>query len=197
MGAPELHRSGHTPVDPDHAAEVAERRSMQPTDHGTAPVPPANRPGHHPDVEQDKPTSASRSSAEDQGRRFPFAFEPKLAPLARLLAVRPQNTYVELREESLLIRFGRWSLETPLSNVVAITRTGPYAWWKVAGPPRLSLADRGITFATTPARGLCITFRDPVPAVLPTGLVRHPAATVTPADVDGLANALEAAIAGG
>lgn len=157
---------------------------MQPGDHGTAPVPPANRPGHHPEVEQDKP---------DVGQRFPFEFDSKLGVLARLVGVHPGNARVHLTRTTLLIRFGRWSLETSVANIVKAEPTGPYAWWKVAGPPRLSLADRGITFSTTAARGLCITFRDPVPAALPTSRLRHPSVTVTPVDVDGLAAALEAA----
>lgn len=178
MGAPEVHRSGHTDVDPGHA------RPMQPGDHGTGPVPPANRPGHHPVVEQDKP---------DLGQRFPFEFDPKLGLVARLVGVNAENTYVHVTRSTLLVRFGRWALETPVANVADARPTGPYAWWKVAGPPRLSLADRGITFATTATRGLCITFREPVPAALPTSLLRHPSVTVTPADPDGLAEALEAA----
>jgi hypothetical protein len=184
VGVPEVHRSGHTDVDPDHAAEVAERRSLRPRDHGTAPVPPANRPGHHPDVEQDKPEVA---------QRFSFEFDPKLGLLSRVVGVHPGNARVQVTRTTLLVEFGRWSLETPVGNVVETQATGPYAWWKVAGPPRISLADRGITFATTAARGLCISFRDPVPAALPTSLLRHPSVTVTPSDVEGLAEALEAA----
>ena len=106
---------------------------MRPGDHGTAPVPPANRPGHHPEVEQDKP---------DVGQRFPFEFDAKLGLLARLVGVHPGNARVHLTRSTLLIRFGRWSLETPVANIVKAEPTGPYAWWKVAGPPRLSLADR-------------------------------------------------------
>jgi hypothetical protein len=42
----------------------------------------------------------------------------------------------------------------------------------VAGPARLSLADRGLTFATTTRTGLCITFRSPVPGIDPWGIFR-------------------------
>jgi hypothetical protein len=66
-----------------------------------------------------------------------------------------------------------------LSNVQSITPSGPYAWWKVAGPPHLSTADRGITFATTTRQGLCVMFHEPVTALLPVPVLRHPAATIT------------------
>jgi hypothetical protein len=53
---PELGRSGHTPaVEGQHAREVIEGQG-QPADEGSAgPVPEANRPGHHPETEQDQP----------------------------------------------------------------------------------------------------------------------------------------------
>ena len=73
-------------------------------------------------------------------------------------------------------------LQTMTSNIVAADLTGPYQWWKVAGPPHLSLADRGITFATTTAKGVCLRFREPVGGVLPVPRLRHPAATVTVRD---------------
>ena len=52
---PELRRSGHTPVDQDHAKETASTDALD-AGGGVAPVPPGNEPGHHPPVEQDKPT---------------------------------------------------------------------------------------------------------------------------------------------
>jgi hypothetical protein len=53
---PELGRSGHSPVvEGQHAGEVIQGEE-RPGDEGpTGPVPEANRPGHHPDQEQDKP----------------------------------------------------------------------------------------------------------------------------------------------
>jgi hypothetical protein len=132
---------------------------------------------------------APRASA---GRpvRFDFAFGPRLRFASRLFGVAPANARVEVDAHDLAVRFGRWTLKTPVANVADVTVTGPYSWWKVAGPPRLSLVDRGITFATTSTRGLCMSFRDPVCGLLPTAALRHPAATVTVADPDGLAAAL-------
>ena len=84
-------------------------------------------------------------------------------------------------------------LTTPLSNIAEITESGPYKVWKVIGPPRLSVADRGITFATNADRGVCVRFFEPVAGFEPTGRLRHPGITVTVADPDGLVVALGSA----
>ena len=59
-----------------------------------------------------------------------------------------------------------------------------------AGPARLPLAVRGLTFATTNRTGLCFTFRSPVPGIDPMGILRHPNLTVTVKDPRALAPAL-------
>jgi len=100
--------------------------------------------------------------------------------------VTPANSHVRLSDDELGIRFGPWTLRTPLENIGGCEVTGGYAVPKTAGPAHLSLADRGVTFATNPHRGLCIRFREPVPAIDPLGRIRHPAATVTVEDVDAL-----------
>jgi len=123
-------------------------------------------------------------------QRFPFRWTPAYRALAAPFLVTPRSSWVEVDDEHLLIRFGRWSLRTPLANVVGTEVTSGYSPLKTAGPAHLSFADRGVTFATNPDRGVCIRFRDPVPAIEPTGRIRHPAATVTVEDVDGLRGAL-------
>ena len=62
---------------------------------------------------------------------------------------------------------------------------------KTAGPAHLSLADRGLTFATNGDRGVCLIMREPVSGIDPFGLLRHPNLTVTVADCDGLVNAVQ------
>ncbi len=57
--------------------------------------------------------------------------------------------------------------------------TGPFRWWKVAGPARLSLADQGLTFASTTSAGACVHFKEPITGIDPWGLIRHPSLTVT------------------
>jgi hypothetical protein len=163
---------------------------------GLGPVPAANQPGHQPAWPQDKPAprrrSADAGAVEAPGEgRHPFLFEPLLLPFAAAAGVTPWTTGVDIDGGSLRIRFGPWSLETPLDNVVGATVTGPYRLHRVAGPPHLSLRDRGVTFATNRQQGTCIHFDRSVPALLPGGLLRHPAATVTVADPVALAAALD------
>ena len=93
-------------------------------------------------------------------------------------------------EATLSVRFGPWSLRTPVHNILEAVETTDFAYLKTAGPAHLSFADRGITFATNGDRGLCLRFADPVPAIDWVGLIRHPGATVTVSDVAGLRRAL-------
>lgn len=60
---PELRRSERTPAqDPDSVASDLEAH-RRPGDSGrTGPVPEENRPGHHPEVEQDQPADPARAS---------------------------------------------------------------------------------------------------------------------------------------
>jgi hypothetical protein len=115
---------------------------------------------------------------------FDFAFEPRMAAFAYPLGVTPKTTGVDVGDGRLRARFGLWSLATSLDNVEAAKVTGPYKLVKVLGPPRMSLADRGITFATSTRQGVCIQFRRPV------GSLRRTALTVTVADPEGLVEAL-------
>ena len=79
---------------------------------------------------------------------------------------------------------------SPRADVDDVTETGGYWLPKVAGPPHLSLADRGVTFATNRQQGLCITLTRPHKGIDPIGLFKHPGVTVTVDDLDGLAHAL-------
>ena len=119
--------------------------------------------------------------------RFPFSFAPAYRLPALVFGITPLTTYVEVDDASLRVRFGPWSLRTPLGNVAGVDLTGDYAFVKTAGPPHLSLSDRGVTFATNGDRGVCVRFHEPVRGIDPTGRIVHPGATVTVADPDGLA----------
>lgn len=152
------------------------------------PVPPDNEPGHHPAVEQDKP----RRAPQLPPRHHRFGFRRSPWALAGLpFGVTVDNAYVDVDDDRLSIRFGPWTLHTPVSNIAGASRTGPYQWWKVVGPPHLSLRDRGITFATATEEGVCIRFRQAVPALLPFDQVRHPAVTVTVDETDDLVRLVE------
>jgi hypothetical protein len=180
---------------------------------GPGPVPEDNLPGHHPAHDQDKPerrpprprarrrrtpeadAPEAPEAVATPGRHFPFAVAPRYALAARLFGIDADRAVVEVDQHRLTVRFGRWTLSTALANVAAATVTGPYDWWKVAGPPHLSFSDGGITFATTAAGGVCIVFHEPVPALLPVPALRHGSATVTVAEPEALVAALAAGAA--
>lgn len=119
---------------------------------------------------------------------FRFATPYRLAGLP--FGITPANAAVQVCGDELAIRFGPWRVRTALTNVAATTVTGPFSFIKTAGPAHLSFADRGLTMATNGARGLCITFREPVRGIEPMGILRHPAVTVTVADCQRLAAVL-------
>jgi hypothetical protein len=121
--------------------------------------------------------------------RFAFRFDPVFRLPLALLGVRPETAYVELDAATLTVRYGPWRLRTDRANLAGAERGGPYRWWRAVGP-HLSLADRGVTFGTSTAAGVCLRFRTPVPALAPGGRLRHPGATVTVVDPDGLLRAL-------
>jgi hypothetical protein len=155
------------------------------------PIPEANQPGHHPDVEQDKPRRPprKRSALVLHHRRFAFRFDPRYLLLGAPFGVLPQTTHIDVGEE-VEIRFGPWSMRFPRAEVRSVDETGPYHLWKTAGPPHLSLADGGVTFATNGERGVCIQLARPRGAIAPFGIIRHPAVTVTPESPDALVEAL-------
>lgn len=121
---------------------------------------------------------------------FDFDFDPAYQAMALMFGVTPGRTAVELIDGRFIARYGFWTLETTLDNIASYEISGPYRIWTTIGPAHLSLADQGLTFASNRRRGLCITFKEPVPGLEPTGRLRHPGLTVTVSDVDGLAMAL-------
>ncbi len=127
--------------------------------------------------------------------RFHFAFEPAYRRTARAFGISPATAWVEVGDETLDARFGPWRVSTPLANVADVAVTGPYAFWKTAGPARLAITDRGLTFATNGERGVLISFRTPVRGLERLGVLRHPELTVTVADVDRLVELLRSSLA--
>lgn len=127
---------------------------------------------------------------EPHVRRFAFAFDGLFSLPGRLFGVHPGSTGVEVDEDAFVARFGPWTVATPRSNVRSATITGPYRVVTTIGPAHLSLRDRGLTFATNPRAGVCLTFEDPVSGLDPFGLLRHPGLTVTVAEPEALVAAL-------
>ena len=123
--------------------------------------------------------------------RFAFFFDPRLAWLSRVFGVKPETAFVEVGRTGFVARLGPWGVTTTADNLAGADVTGPYRALKVAGPAHLSLADRGLTFATNAERGVCVRFLRLVRGIDPLGLIRHPALTVTVADCEGLVEAID------
>ena len=121
--------------------------------------------------------------------QFEFDFDPRFRWMLALIGVVPATAYVTLSPERLVARFGPWTCETPVANVREVCRTGPYRWFKAIGA-RGSLVDRGLTFGTTTAGGVCVLLREPVPGLVPVGSLRHPGITLTLAEPDRFAASL-------
>ena len=157
---------------------------------GMGPVPEDNLPGHHPEVEQDKPTGPPPrpAAAAPAVEHFAFRFEPAMLPFALAAGVVPPATGGRVDDGLVTIRFGIWRMAFPVDEVAGVQASGDYWLPKVLGPPRVSLSDRGITFATNRQHGLCIELRHPQRGPYP--LLRHPGVTVTVETPDALAEAL-------
>lgn len=119
--------------------------------------------------------------------RFGFRFADAYQAAARPFGITPENAYVQVGERTVRARYGRWLVQTPLTNITGVSITGPYRFVKTAGPPRLGITDRGLTFASNGDLGVCITFDQKVWGIDRLGIVRHPNLTVTVDDVERLA----------
>jgi hypothetical protein len=125
-----------------------------------------------------------------KNQAFPFAFATAYRLPALLFGITPSTASVRVEDGELRVRFGPWSLRTPLANVSGGELTGDFAFLKTAGPPHLSFSDRGVTFATNGDRALCVEFHEPVAGIDPTRRIKHPGATLTVAEPESLARAL-------
>lgn len=121
---------------------------------------------------------------------FEFAFAPAYRLPALVFGIRPRTAHVTVTDDELRVRFGLWSLVTPRANIATTEISRDFSWLKTAGPPHLSFADRGVTFATNGERALCVKFLEPVAGIDPTRTIRHPNATLTVADPELLHQAL-------
>ena len=119
--------------------------------------------------------------------RFDFSFTPAYRAAGLCFGITPDTAEAVITPDGVSVRFGPWRTHTSLDNIRAIAITGPYAFLKTAGPARLGLTDRGLTFATNGQRGVRLKFRSPIKGIEPTGRLRHPELTLTLADVDGFA----------
>lgn len=125
---------------------------------------------------------------------FEFRFDPLARPLLLGLGVHPGNCSVTLTDDDRFVAcFGRWKVDTPLANIDCVQVTGPYHFYKAIGL-RGSMVDSGVTFGTSTAGGVCVTFIERIPKMIP-GRKGHRGLTVTVADPTALADAIESRIA--
>lgn len=134
---------------------------------------------------------ARTPASEVKGATF-FAYEP--APLWAKPALLPfglgDGDGVAVTDERFVATFGRLRLEVPRSTVDGAHVAGPYRWWTSVGA-RLSFADDGLTFGTSPIGGVCVHFDPSAPKVIGPKPI-HSALTVTVEDRDGLVELLGA-----
>jgi hypothetical protein len=123
-------------------------------------------------------------------KRFEFDFDPRFKAIALLFGASEGRSEVQLTDDGrLTARFGFVSVDTPVSNITTVEKTGPYRWWTAIGV-RTSAADRGLTFGSTAAGGVCLRFREGIASRPRFGPVRHPGLTLTIKDRDGFIEAL-------
>jgi hypothetical protein len=135
---------------------------------------------------------ASPEASPAHATQWDFAFDRLARPLLAVIGVVPSTAHVTLDGDRLVARFGPWSCETTVDNVLDVQVTGPYKAYRALGP-RGSMVDRGLTFGTTAAGGVCICFREPVHGLDPFHAIGHPGLTVTVADREGFAAAVRSA----
>jgi len=121
--------------------------------------------------------------------QFEMAFDARFRLPLAALGVTPTTAHVTLGPDRLAAFFGPWVCRTTLANISGLCLTGPYRWHRAIGP-RFSLADRGLTFGSSVARGVCLLFREPVRGLDPLGVLRHPGLTLTVAEPERFAAAV-------
>ncbi len=121
-------------------------------------------------------------------RRFPIRLGAKSRPLLRLFGVRGQDdAWVDVGDDTVDARFGRFQATTPLSNISGWRIEGPWLWITAIGV-RMSVRHGDLTFGGSPHGGIRLDFRERVRV----GRLRVPALYVSVDDLVGCAAALAA-----
>ena len=122
-----------------------------------------------------------------QDRFFPYKMDRRWA--ATFIALRVTKTDgVTLTTQGLLrATFGRFLVETPVSNIDHTLITGPHRWYTAVGL-RLSATDDGITFGTNHRSSLSIVFKERIPRVI--GVRKHSTLWVSVVEPERLAETI-------
>ena len=113
--------------------------------------------------------------------RFPIRIGRRSRPVARLFGASPETAWAEL-DGDLEIRFGRFGIRTPVSNLARWRIEGPFVWIKAIGV-RMSIRGGDVSFAGSAHGGVRIDLVERVRW----GPFRVPAVWVGADDLDGLA----------
>ena len=132
----------------------------------------------------DSTDSTDAGAAEPIRHEFAFATSYRVAALP--FGITSKSAWVEIGPAGLRVHYGLWRLSTPLANLAGAEVSGGFGFLKTAGPPRLSFSDRGVSFTTNGHSALCLTFREPVKGIDPTGHITHPGATLSVRDPQAL-----------
>ncbi len=93
--------------------------------------------------------------------RFPIRVDRRLAWILLAWGVRAGNAWVELDDESMTARFGRFSMSTPLANIASWRIEGPFRVLTAIGV-RGSIRQGDITFGGSAHGGVRMDFREPI-----------------------------------
>lgn len=118
--------------------------------------------------------------------RFAYRLGRRSKPILRLFGVRgPDDAWVELSEEVLVARFGRFETRTTVPNIVRWSIEGPWRWLTAIGVRR-GLRHGDITFGGSHRGGVRLDVDEPFRV----GPLRPRTLYVTVEDLEGLAEAL-------
>lgn len=92
---------------------------------------------------------------------FPIRLSPGLRPILILFGVRTHTADVRLDEERIVARFGFFTAESAISNIVRWDITGPYRWWRAVGVRR-TVGTHDLSFGGSAHGGVCLHFRERV-----------------------------------
>lgn len=113
--------------------------------------------------------------------RFPIRIGRRSRPVVRLFGASPETAWAEL-DGDLEIRFGRFAIRTPVSNLARWRIEGPFVWIKAIGV-RMSIRGGDVSFAGSAHGGVRIDLVERVRW----GPFRVPAVWIGADDLDGLA----------
>jgi hypothetical protein len=121
-------------------------------------------------------------------QRFPIRIGRRSALALRIIfGATPDTAWAAVDETSFSARFGRFSVSTPLANVVRWRIEGPWRWITAIGV-RMSVRHRDVSFAGSPRGGVRLDFRERIKWTV----FRVPAFYVGVEDLEGFAAAIAA-----